>query len=386
MVMAKYSLQDIFIKIIVSELTDTTLGEEFLSQLDAQTMKQLYSLSKEHVLTPIVSAALGRYNLLSDDALSLKYSDSETAALIHCEQMKYVLDQIKQQFNSNTIKFIVLKGSVIRKYYPKDYMRTSSDIDVLVHEEDLEKAIQCLRELGYIAGRKNMHDVLLTSPSNIHLELHFNILENMQPLDSALSRAWDYAICLKDCEFEFSKEFFLFHIYAHMYYHFVSGGCGVRSLLDIYVIKQKWNVGFEAIHSLLKSVNIYTFAKRIDHLVEEMFSTQSYTTESELLLSYIIDGGVYGTKMNSIALQKQKNANILNYSFSRIFLPYHKMKYGYPILQKLPILLPLYWVIRIIQTLSGDKRKRAKYEYFTAVNTSKNKMDTIETIRKYLEI
>ena len=37
------------------------------------------------------------------------------------------------------IPFVPLKGSVIRKYYPEAWMRTSSDIDVLVHKEDVEK-------------------------------------------------------------------------------------------------------------------------------------------------------------------------------------------------------------------------------------------------------
>ena len=41
-------------------------------------------------------------------------------------------------------------------------------------------------------------------------------------------------------EHRMTNEFFLFHCVAHMAYHFVlGGGCGIRPMIDLYVMKQK---------------------------------------------------------------------------------------------------------------------------------------------------
>lgn len=123
-------------------------------------------------------------------------------------------------------------------------MRTSCDIDILIYEEDLEVAINSLETKGYRCGERNYHDVSLYSPSKIHLELHFNIQENMDNLDAVLKDAWEYAVPTNTSQYAFSKEFFAFHIFAHMAYHFVSGGCGIRSLLDIWVLKHKMGISY----------------------------------------------------------------------------------------------------------------------------------------------
>ena len=97
------------------------------------------------------------------------------------------------------IDHLPLKGSIIREYYPESWMRTSCDIDILVHEQDLDRAVQTLCEtLGYhTEGEREYHDISLFSPSGIHLELHFNILENTERIDGLLSRVWEFSKPIK---------------------------------------------------------------------------------------------------------------------------------------------------------------------------------------------
>ena len=73
-----------------------------------------------------------------------------------------------------------LKGSVLRASYPQDWMRTSCDIDILVHREDLERAVELLVEKKqYRREVTNLCDVSLYAPSGVHLELHYDlVLEN----------------------------------------------------------------------------------------------------------------------------------------------------------------------------------------------------------------
>lgn len=58
-------------------------------------------------------------------------------------------------------------------------MRTSCDIDVLVREIDSEKAKSVLvDEYGYVYRGKGSHDISLFSPTNTHIELHYDFIED----------------------------------------------------------------------------------------------------------------------------------------------------------------------------------------------------------------
>ncbi len=370
----------------MSILSSAINNTEFKEELSNDNLIALYELANRHDLAHIVAYVLKKNGLLPESEIGQKLQKSLYKAAFRIERIRYQEKELKEALNNAKIPFIMLKGAVIRNYYPEIWMRTSCDIDVLVKEADIEAAVNEFEKHGYIIGKRNYHDILLTSPANVHIELHFSILENMDNIDSVLKNAWDYAVPLENYEYEFTKEFFLFHIHAHMYYHFVGGGCGIRSLVDLWIIKQKWQMNYETINQLLKSVGIYTFAEKMDFLVEQIFSEQSYTLENEFLLSYIIRGGVYGTKVGGMAFKKQKNGNILLYSFKRIFLPYNLMKIVFPILRKTPILLPIFWVVRIFQAAFGTKRREASSEINIMKNITQNELEDIGKIKEYLDI
>ncbi|MBO5136588.1 MAG: nucleotidyltransferase family protein [Clostridia bacterium] len=64
-------------------------------------------------------------------------------------------------------------------------MRTSCDIDILIHEEDIEKAKSILiNEYGYTDHRKGTQDVSLFSPKGIHLELYYDLIADGEANES----------------------------------------------------------------------------------------------------------------------------------------------------------------------------------------------------------
>ena len=50
------------------------------------------------------------------------------------------MEEIRTVFEQQKIFFLPLKGAVIRDFNPEAWMRTRSDIDILIREEDYEKA------------------------------------------------------------------------------------------------------------------------------------------------------------------------------------------------------------------------------------------------------
>lgn len=378
------AIQDIFIKILSSELTETELDDSVKEQLTPDVVAALYSLAAGHDLAHIVFSSLYKCGLKKDDATYTKFYQKAIMSVHRNEQMKYEFGQICDTFDRASIPYIPLKGSFIRSFYPQESMRTSCDIDVLVKEEKLESAMDALVQKGFRCGERNYHDVSLFSQSNVHLELHFNIQENIDKLDAVLKNAWQYARLTDGSRYKFTDDFFVFHMFAHMCYHFLSGGCGIKSLMDIWIMEHKMGITYECARELLEKADIYRFAEEISKLAEICFSGKPKDEFSDTILSYIFSGGVYGTSQNKIAVKKSKSKSTLLYAFQRLFLPYKSMVILYPILHKLPFLLPFCQIARWCKMLFGGKAKHTIRELKTVNNVSDDKINTIILMRERL--
>ena len=166
------------------------LSQEVLSD---DFCEQLYRLSKSQDLAHLVGSALAKQKAMPAGEIGAKFEKQMFTAAFRYQRLNYEYLQMCALFEREAIAFVPLKGSVIREYYPEPWMRTSCDIDILVREQDLERAVALLQsELSYRTdGERGYHDISLFSQSGIHLELHFNILEDMEGIDRLLSRVWE---------------------------------------------------------------------------------------------------------------------------------------------------------------------------------------------------
>lgn len=374
------AIQDIFIKMLRSELTETELDDSVKVQLTPDVIYALYSLADHHDLAHVIYSSLYKCGLKKDDALYSKFEQKAIMSVYRNEQIKYAFAQICDTFDRVSIPYIPLKGSVIRPYYPQESMRTSCDIDILVKEENLKAAIDALVQKGFRCGERNYHDVSLFSDANVHLELHFNIQENIDKLDTVLKDAWQYARLTEGSRNKFTDEFFVFHMFAHMSYHFLSGGCGIKPLMDIWIMEHKMGITYESAKELLEKAGIFQFATEISNIAEICFSGKPKDEFSDTILSYILSGGVYGTSQNKIAVKKSKLKSTLLYALQRLFMPYKSMVILYPILHKLPFLLPFCWIARWCKMLFGGKAKHTIRELKTVNNVSYSKTKSISQI------
>ena len=378
--MDELDVQHILIEILYAEINEVEDIDSIKEKITPDILMSVYRLAKKHDLAHVVSKFVYRAKMEIDQGLQTRLQQEEILSVYRYERMKYAYEEICKAFDEAEIVYIPLKGSVLRPYYPYESMRTSCDIDILIHEDDLGTAISCLEIKSYRCEKRNYHDVSLYSPNNIHLELHFNIQENMDNLDAVLKDAWEYAVPTNSSQYAFSKEFFAFHIFAHMAYHFISGGCGIRSLLDIWVMEHKMGISYQCAKELLKKAGIYQFAAEMSKLAEQCFARNNRDAFSDSVLKYIFKGGVYGSVENHILVDKSKTESSVAYAFKRLFLPYKTMIVAYPILKKAPYLLPFCWIARWIEALTGGKSKQIVSEMSCANNISDERLEEVKVI------
>ncbi len=385
--MEEKEIQHIFLTLLHAALNEEKLPSQTAQLLTKDVLSPLYRLAKKHDLSHVISEIIYQNRIEVEEDLRLRLQQQHYASVCRCEQMKYAQTQIYTAFEEAGIDYIPLKGAVLRAYYPVDSMRTSCDIDILIHETDLDSAIAALEPYGFVGGKRHYHDVSLFASNGSHLELHFNVQENRKNLDAVLKNAWKYAVPTdRPNQYAFTDEFFVFHMYAHMAYHFMRGGCGIRSLMDLWIMEHKMGLTYVQAETLLKQAGIDRFAQEMSRIAELCFTENQTDEFSDTVLDYILSGGVYGSTKNHIAVKKVQAKNTFGYMLGRLFLPLDGMKSIYPVLKKAPVLLPFCWIGRWFDMLFGGKLGSAVTELSRTNNVPENQMRQIRDIFTRLEL
>ncbi len=344
-----------------------------------EALEQVYVLAKKHDLAHLPGQVLSSLGLPESEALK-KLKSATFTAVQRYVQLDYELKRICDALEQAQIPFLPLKGAVIRKIYPEPWMRTSCDIDILVHEQDLERAVEVLvQELSFTTDhKKKYHDMWLFSPLGIHLELHFSIMETMENIDQLLGRVWEFASAETQYRYQMRSEFLAFHLMAHMAYHFTGGGSGIRSALDIFLLRRQSAYDESALRGLLSQCGIEKFYDAVLDMIAAWFEGEAPTELTEKMSRFVLAGGTYGTKKQNIMIKQQRKGGKVKYLLNRVFLPYRELKFRYRVLEKWPILYPVMLLRRWLELLFGGRLKESVQEAQIALHTSKGQSEDVD--------
>lgn len=361
----KFRISEIMFAIIRSEICGEQLSESVKNAIDVDALSKLYSLSKPQDITHIIASALLREELVPDGDLKKAFSQEQMAAVFRHAQIRHELERMCRAFDAAEIDYIILKGSVIRKYYPKPEMRTSCDIDIYVRECDLAAAEEVMTEnLKYKFDVRTPHDVAYYSQSKTHVELHYDFIENNDKVQGVLSRVWEMSQLdgTHKHGYIMNNEMFVAYHIIHMAKHFSHGGCGIRPFLDLWIAKYKMGYDKEKVLAFLEECDLRNFAEQAMLLADVWFSDSEHTDLTRQIENYILNSAIYGTVENSVAILRARNGGRFGYIIKRLFMPYSLLKKIYPRLEKYPILFPFYQVKRWCRFVWRGRLSHAREE------------------------
>lgn len=355
------------IALIKSELNGTAVGVEVKEKLTPEVLPYVYALSKAHDLAHVVGDALFKNGVEVPAEIKAKFLKQQNLAVFRYERIKFELEDICAFFDEKGIPYMPLKGSVIRKYYPRPEMRTSCDIDILVKKKDVDKAVSLLvKEKGYTKEKEEPHDISLFSASGVHIELHFRLKDEDDGLsslaDEFFSKIWSMSELDKKCRYKMQDEVFMTYVIFHMAKHFVLGGCGLRFFLDLWILKNYMPYDRDKLESLLKECELSEFASVAIDVSEMWFGEKESNEFLSSFQKYIFNGGLYGGRANQIIIGSTKYKSKWKYFLSRVFLPYDKLCLSYPSLEKYPVLYPFCQICRWFRIIFRKKGYTAKQE------------------------
>ena len=342
--------------------------------LDKDNLSVIYNFSKFHDIANVVGDYLLQNEVFSansnpqlEEVLS-KFRYQQMLSVLRYERTKHIYEKACTCLEKSKVPFIPLKGAIIRELYPRPDMRTSCDIDILVREKDFDRAVKALSPIAKPMGKQQNYDVHLESEGGEQIELHYQLISEVKQKNSFVNYVWSTARKKDgyDYFFEMTKECFMAYFIFHMAKHFKSGGCGIRILMDLWLLCNKTSYEEKTLYTIFKNYkfaykyNLTEFYKKSKLLSFVWFDGEKHTFLTQQMEEYILRGGVYGTLEQLIAVQQMQRKNKLTFIFSRLFVPYKELAIYYPVIKKCCLLYPLFIVVRWFKLFRKKSRNIAK--------------------------
>lgn len=349
--------------------------------------KKLYAMAKENGLSGTIYQTIK--NKLTNESVVSKFKK---------DFYLYISDDIKKnstqllltnKLNSLKIKYMYLKGASLKTLYPKSYMRSMGDLDLLVEEHNFSLTEKTLIALGAKVGAKgDVHHSF--SLNNVEIELHRRVRSEISyPEFSFLDDIWSYAKQKENYESKMTLEFELVYLIFHFKKHLSVSGVGLRNVLDfgIFINHYQSSLNYTLLIDLLNKTNSTLIFEQLvlfnDVYLKLSLAPKfvtSATFDSTLYIdftTYIITSGVHGLGSNFNAFvgrfsSDQINSTSKNKSILKMIFPPHIiLVYQYPKILKYKLLLPLAWLLRGFRILF--KQTRRIFIYFILIKRVKSK-------------
>ncbi len=370
-------------KRILVELLSAAIGKGRFSPVSHADIDWpgVFAEAKKHQVLPLL------YPVLSDCGLCSCISGESLEELRNAslfdgkeEESKYfnIRMILSGLYNAN-IPVIVLKGLVLRELYPHPCLRTMTDVDLLVRPEDMDRAANVLKKMGYRADIDQDKHAAYTHEFFSAIELH----RSMEPLgmlenyDCFEEHAWKHAIPVNVSGVQvlsLERTDKMIYLVIHMASHIISSGFGLRQLCDfvLFIEAYKEKVDWCRFYSIIQNLHLENFTNAVFEVCHKLFDLtlplkcNMKENNSELvandLMMDIFDAGVFG-----LDDKDRITANrMLYYSggseaktpgnrlriFAQLFFPNADkldVRFGYA--RRYPILLPAAWIHRFFYNL-----------------------------------
>ena len=337
------------------------------------TVKALFDFSRTHSLEALVGRALSPLLAGSSEAVWQQWRSRMDLLLSQSIIQLQERDDLIRLLTEAGICLMPIKGCWLKELYPDINDRQMCDLDMLIHPEDAAAAEAVLLQAGYRREDTCLHHISYFKPPNTALELHTRLLSPEEVHSGYFEDPWEKAEPVPGFPRLFrlrAEDEYLFYL-VHLYKHLYNGGTGIRSILDQFIFSRSFpNMDREYLEQELNTLGLAELARQVQTLSRCWFETGGKIPESlQPLAQILFRAGTYGNpevqasyRMEQVR-KKHRNPviRVLAYCLPRIFCPLSVMQRSYPILNRLPVLLPVFWVVRIFAIMLAGGRNFWRY-------------------------
>ena len=324
--------------------------------------KKIYKLSERHKVTPLVASVVVSCDNAEESVKQGFRKELFRCAARHSAQEKEA-EELSALFVEGKIKHSFLKGMKVSRFYDNPDMRFMLDMDVYIEPSKVDDVKKILENRGYVyANYEDEKDAGYVKKPFLNFELHKELKYDYDKGYEYYKGVFDRMVVAENgYTLNMTNEDFYVYILSHAAHHFEKAGTGIKTVVDHFYLKRKLKplCDEELLREALEKTGLTVFSQRMDDIAEFWFGDANGDESLTEMGEYIILSGVFGNETNdylSGIIRGEYSEKKSSYFLSRLFLPYKLMKNRYPILEKLPFLLPLMWLVRFFSAL-GNKEK-----------------------------
>lgn len=329
------------------------------------SLRELYRFVRHQKVESLVFRGLDEQVLNQDPVLFYSWMTAADDLVQKSGNQQAERDAIIAAFQTAKIPLLPVKGCWLSALYPQAGDRYMGDLDMLIHKEQEAQAEAVMLSLGYERENENcLYHTEYNKPPHLSVELHKSLLPDSDPDYAYFDKVWGKA--RQDEKnpylYRLSPEDEYLYFIAHLRKHMEEGGIGLRMVLDCHIYTHSFKLNEAYLASQLAVLGLDSLDASIREIARCWLETGEAVpdTLSELELD-IFSGSPYGSMDKLIAQRMEKLGGtrwqqLFRYILPRFFRPLEEMQRKYPVLKRLPVLLPVFWVVRIVQKMIHNER------------------------------
>lgn len=330
--------------------------------------KSVLELAQKHSVAALAASAL----MSQGDSLPEWKAEYDSSTLRQA-LMGIDRDAVLAGLDDLGIRHVILKGAKIAELYPDPAMRQMADVDILFECPDVATRVavkKLMVNLGFAVEEYEWdnEDVYMKEPVST-FEMHTSLFPATSESEgSYYEDVWNRVVPDgSGCAFSLTPTDLYVYVVAHMFKHYRYGGCGLRTLSDIYVLDflhgaVQDSIDRDAVAHELAAIGADAFESQMRTLSQLLLSDPyqvnaalgSLDSDLRRDLGYLVGSGTYGTVQNVVEnkLKRMETGNtksrVARYALHRLFPPVSLLIVEQPVLDRHRWLIPFYYPYRIV--------------------------------------
>ncbi len=322
--------------------------------------EEALKLADVHRITPMLYYGAQFLGISAPEHIKNELIMATLKSIKKDQKQQYEISLIQKAFEENEIDYVLLKGIDLKPLYPKSEMRSMTDADILIKEQQYDKIYKIMEELEFSEVTQSDHEYIWEKKHCLNLELHKRLIPSYnKDYYEYFSDGWKFAHKKQGSMYCMSDEDNFVYLFTHFAKHYRDAGIGIRYMTDLYLyLKNKPDMDKVYIEKTFETLGILKFYLNIVSTLEVWFEGRETDDVTDFITSRIINSGLHGTYYNHIvskALKDLKHSSGKGLRAKRLvrilFPSFQNMKILYPCLEKAPVLLVWFWFVRLVSAV-----------------------------------
>lgn len=330
---------------------------------DEIDFKQVYKLSCRHDVENLTFLSVDKLQSKIDDELYRIWQEAYFKRVKHCAFQDMALDELIQAFTSRGIDCMPLKGSVVKNYYPSPDLRTMSDIDFLVREQNRQIVRDIMHSLGYEDDILDDGQVDGFKRGKLdYIEVHYDFSAKNHVYHEIFTIDWD-KLEPTDTPHLFKQTFeelYFFNV-GHYAKNMHNKGMGLKGVVDGYVLwKCLSDEQKQQLQNRFEEIQLVDFHNSLLKIADVWFNDAVDDGTLNDVQEYLMTRLTYGDEKTLRVLQTlyaDQTSSNTEYIWKKIFPSANSLYARYDIQHKCFIFIPFLWLRRILGLVFGSKAK-----------------------------